>query len=172
MRTRIRAALTGLVMAGLAIAAGASPAAAGAPVYPDLAIKAEGGAFSGEDVRGGAVGQQAIVEGLHDEQQADFKVRVGNDGSNPGTLTISGSPSTASFKVRYFKGQQNITQAVKQGTYQLGVGAGAHKTIRLEVTAKTGSAAGTGIIVEASNPAAPTDVVLAEVSTCACEAGV
>jgi hypothetical protein len=148
MRTRIRAALTGLVMAGLAIAAGASPAAAGAPVYPDLAIKAD------------------------DEQQADFKVRVGNDGSNPGTLTISGSPSTASFKVRYFKGQQNITQAVKQGTYQLGVGAGAHKTIRLEVTAKTGSNAGTGILVEASNPAAPTDVVLAEVSTCACEAGV
>lgn len=154
-----------VVIAAVA-AFGMTPASAGVPPIPDLSIKEPGGGFAGDGVYGGGIGQQGYAE-LGQGQMAEFKIRIQQDTLHVVPITVDGDSSSTHFKVRYFKGQQNITQAVKQGTYVTPpLTAGQQKTIRMEITAKDSVVTGIGFFVTADTPDAVADTVLAEVANC------
>ncbi len=144
---------------------GVAPASAGVPPIADLSVKEPGGAgFVGDGVYGGGLGQEGFSYVCEDETET-FKVRIQQDTTHVVPVTIDGDSSSTHFKVRYFKGTQNITQAVKQGTYSTPpLTVGQQKTIKVEVTAKDDVNTGIGFFVTGDTAAGVPDTVLVEVA--------
>lgn len=68
---------------------------------------------------------------------ARFQVRLENDGTEDDDLVLQGSRHTTNFWIRYFVDDEEISAAVRNGTYRFAaVGPGGFRSVRIEVTAK------------------------------------
>jgi hypothetical protein len=70
-------------------------------------------------------------------------VRFQDDGTDPDRFTVRGSRNSGAFQVRYFRGGQDVSAAVKAGTYTTPqVGPGGYHALRVEMTVKRAAAPG------------------------------
>ena len=81
--------------------------------------------------------QQTRTWAARPRQGRTFLVGIENDGLGAGTITVAGCAKVAKFKVRYFAGEENVSAAVKAGTYVIDAPApGASTELTLEMTPK------------------------------------
>lgn len=150
---------------GIVAALSAGPASAGVPPIADLSVKEPGGVgFAGDGVYGGGLGQEGFAE-LCEDETGTFKIRIQQDTTHVVPVTVDGDGSSTHFRVRYFKGDENISKAVKQGTYATPpLTVGQQKTIKMEVTAKDAVNTGLGFFVTGDTATGVPDTVLVEVA--------
>ncbi len=109
------------IVAAAAVAL-AAPAQAGDPV--DTTVAKPGGEFDGN-----------VTGNIPKGKTKSFRLRTENPVGSQITATLEGDPGNHT-KVKWFKGQQNITPQVKEGDYEFQLEAGATETFRMKVTAE------------------------------------
>ena len=131
---RILVALIAVVM-GLAASPGAPPAAAGAGSRADAMIRMVGQAsWAGNGIYNTTGAGQARERRIGATGRGIFYIHVENDGAAAADYRVSGSLHTARFSVRYKVGSMDVSDAVKDGRYQINnLAPGAHRTITVEV---------------------------------------
>lgn len=102
---------------------------------PDGLIRKGGSsAWKGGSVYGPATDQR-VRQGTQRGHAATTYWRIQNDGERADTFTLTGTGSSARFRVRYYARGMNVTGAVVSGTFRTGVLApGERVTLRVEVT--------------------------------------
>jgi hypothetical protein len=88
-----------------------------------------------------------------------------SDGLVTDTLTVVGTGAATGFTVTYFRGAQNVTAQVKNGTYSIpNLGPGEAATLKMVVKLSQNSAnTGSFLIKGKSQPGTTADVVKATV---------
>ncbi|MDP3890511.1 hypothetical protein, partial [Nocardioides sp.] len=104
------------------------------------------------------------------KRRATFTVRVTNAGNATDRMTVRGTPRNQAFKVVYRAGGENVTRAVKAGTFRTGAlqpGQSATLAIKVTRTKKARSGDRRKLTVLATSTRAPTrsDRVIAVVVT-------
>ncbi len=100
----------------------AAPALAGDPV--NTTVAKAGGEFDG-----------SVTGNIPKGETKSFRLRTENPMGSQITASLEGDPGNHT-KVKWFKGQQNITPPVKEGDYEFQLDAGATETFRMKVTAE------------------------------------
>jgi len=131
---RILVALIVVVM-GLAASPGAPPAAAGAGSRADAMIRMVGQeSWAGNGIYNTTGAGQARERRIGATGRGIFYIHVENDGAAAADYRVSGSLHTARFSVRYKVGSLDVSDAVKDGRYQINnLAPGAHRTVTIEV---------------------------------------
>jgi len=130
---RILVALIAVLM-GLA-ASPEAPAAAVAGSRADAMIRMVGqAAWAGNGIYNTTGAGQARERRIGATGRGIFYIHVENDGAAAADYRVSGSLHTARFSVRYKVGSMDVSDAVKDGRYQINdLAPGAHRTITVEV---------------------------------------
>jgi uncharacterized protein YkwD len=118
---------------GLAVSPAAAPAALGSRA--DAMIRMVGQAsYAGNGIYNTTGAGQARERRIGATGRGIFYVHVENDGAVAADYRLSGSLHTARFSVRYKVGALDVSDAVKDGRYQINnLAPGAHRTVTIEV---------------------------------------
>jgi len=115
------------------------------PYLPDgLVKKASAGAFAGDGVYNDTGAGQAASATLERGGSARFVVRVENDGARTDSMTVDGCGSWGAFSMTYLAGDgTDVTRAVTEGRYTLGLATGGHgrviAIVKASRTARSGA---------------------------------
>jgi Arylsulfotransferase (ASST) len=114
------------------------------PFQPDLAVRrGADGRLVGNDVYSATGEGQTRVTRVPGGGLARFTVVAENDGVDRDTFLLRGTRHNGQFAVRYFEGLDDVSAAVKAGTYRLRrLQPGDQHTLRVRVTARPGVPAG------------------------------
>jgi sugar lactone lactonase YvrE len=113
---------------------------------PDGAVRVQGvPPLVGNDIYGPPDGQTVTATKARG-QTVTFDVRIQNDGAEPDSFELAGTPSIPATKATYLRGASgstNITSAVVAGTYVTPeLAPGAAHTVRLQVKVQAGAVSG------------------------------
>lgn len=115
---------------------------------PDALIRVgTSGSFVGNNVYNTGAGQ-TVSSTVGRGGSRTFEIRFANDGTTAGAFRIVGASSNSQFKITYFAGANDITNAVVSGIYTTGnLAPGARTSITVVVKAKAGTPAGAKVTV-------------------------
>jgi hypothetical protein len=110
---------------------------------PDGLVRKAGATWwKGGGIYGSAT-DQTIQQRVRRQHTARSVWRVENDGTVAGAFRLTGSGSTARFRVQYFAGDTNVTAAVVGGTYRTAsLAPGASMSLRVAVTPRRTASVG------------------------------
>jgi hypothetical protein len=172
LMTSLRVVGDQLFLGGLASAIGGSTKNGYASWFrlrqPDGQIAVGTGAFVGNGVYNTTGAGQTRQQIVHRTDTGTFTIKITNDGFSADTIKLHGAGSVGPFKVTYLSGTTDITAAVVAGTYSTGpIGAGASRTIKLEVKVTSGASVGAtrsfNVSSTSTGAGAPKDTVKATV---------
>ncbi len=89
-----------------------------AELRPDNIVKVPGKPWKGNDVYGGWKKQKAVVKLLPKKRTKVARVRIQNDSTVPAAFQVRGDKRNRSFKVRYVVKGDNVSKAVRKGTWR------------------------------------------------------